>query len=162
MRTGNPECGGPIGHRFLGLALDMFGKRLHVWTMSQIATLRQEGSRRECRHSGRDFTLGKFYAMPMALRIRQLRESRGLTQAQLAEKARMSRSQLAMIEAETRTGNTLRLNAIAAALGVPPEALFEAADLDGAILDALRLLSPEDKEMIARMVEALAAKAPKA
>lgn len=130
--------------------------------MSHIATLRQEGSGRECRHSGRDFTLGKFYAMPMALRIRQLRESRGLTQAQLAEKARMSRSQLAMIEAETRPGNTLRLNAIAAALGAPPEALFEAADLDGAILDALRLLSPEDKEMIARMVEALAAKAPKA
>lgn len=130
--------------------------------MSQIATLRQEVSGQRCRHSGRDFTLGKFYAMPMALRIRQLRESRGLTQAQLAEEARMSRSQLAMIEAETRPGNTLRLNAIAAALGVPPEALFEAADLDGAILDALRLLSPEDKEMIARMVEALAAKAPKA
>lgn len=115
-----------------------------------------------CRHSGRDFAMGRFYAVPMALRIKQLRESRGLTQAQLAEKSRMSRSQLAMIEAETRPGNTLRLNAIAAALGVPPEALFETSDLDAAILDALRQLSPEDREIISRMVEALAAKASKA
>ena len=98
----------------------------------------------------------------MALRIKQLRDERGWTQAELAARSRMSRSQLAMIEAETRPANTLRLNAIAAALGVPPGALFESGDIDAAILDRLRLLSPEDREVIVRMVEALAAKQPQA
>lgn len=98
----------------------------------------------------------------MALRIKQLRIAMGWSQADLAERARMSRSQLAMIEAETRPANTLRLNAIAEALGVVPEALFESGELDATILDKMRLLSPEDREMIARMVTALAAKKPQA
>lgn len=86
----------------------------------------------------------------------------GWSQADLAERARMSRSQLAMIEAETRPANTLRLNAIAEALGVVPEALFESGELDATILDKMRLLSPEYREMITRMVTALAAKKPQA
>lgn len=98
----------------------------------------------------------------MALRIKQLRIAMGWSQADLAERARMSRSQLAMIEAETRPANTLRLNAIAEALGVVPEALFESGELDATILDKMRLLSPEDRGMIARMVTALAAKKPQA
>lgn len=92
----------------------------------------------------------------MALRIRQLREAKGWTQADLADKAGMSRSQLAMIEAETRPANTLRLNAIAAALGVQPQSLF--SDPDSELLSLLRQLSDEDRQTIVRMAEAFAAR----
>jgi transcriptional regulator with XRE-family HTH domain len=93
----------------------------------------------------------------MSLRIRALRESRGWTQADLAEKARMSRSQLAMIETEARPANTLRLNAIAAALGVEPQDLFDSPDSH--LIALLRVMSAEDREALVRMAEALAARA---
>ena len=70
----------------------------------------------------------------------------------------MSRSQLAMIEQETRPANTLRLNAIAAALGVSPEALFDTGQTGGRILDLFGKLSEEDQVVLLRMAEALAAK----
>lgn len=97
----------------------------------------------------------------MALRIKELRLAKGWTQADLADKSRMSRSQLAMIEAETRPANTLRLNAIAHALGVSVEALFSAPDADQVLLDLLRNLSPSDRAILVQMAEALAAKAGK-
>lgn len=130
--------------------------------MSHIATNGQASVAVERHYCGRAFGIARFYTQPMALRIKQLRIAMGWIQADLAERARMSRSQLAMIEAETRPANTLRLNAIAEALGVVPEALFESGELDATILDKMRLLSPEDREMIARMVTALAAKKPQA
>lgn len=130
--------------------------------MSHIATNGQASVAVERHYCGRAFGIARFYTQPMALRIKQLRIAMGWSQADLAERARMSRSQLAMIEAETRPANTLRLNAIAEALGVVPEALFESGELDATILDKMRLLSPEDREMIARMVTALAAKKPQA
>jgi transcriptional regulator with XRE-family HTH domain len=94
----------------------------------------------------------------MGLRIRHLREQRGWTQAELAERSGMSRSQLAMIEAETRPANTLRLNAIAAALGVSTNALFDEMNADASLIDLIRNLSPEDRDVLVRMAEALAAK----
>ena len=97
----------------------------------------------------------------MALRIRQLREAKGWTQADLAERARMSRSQLAMIEAETRPANTLRLNAIAAALGVVPEDLFDSGTEDGRLSRVLRQLSDEDRSLVLSLAESLAAKSAK-
>lgn len=90
----------------------------------------------------------RFYALPMSLRIRQLREGRGWTQADLAERSGMSRSQLAMIEAETRPANTLRLNAIAAALGVKPEQLFEIEAGEQRLMDLVRDLSEGDRALI--------------
>lgn len=97
----------------------------------------------------------------MALRIKQLREAKGWTQGDLAERAKMSRSHVAMIEAETRPANTLRLNAIAAALGVHPEDLFAVADEeDRQIMDVLKKLSPEDRAALVRMAEALVARLP--
>ena len=94
----------------------------------------------------------------MALRIRQLREAKGWTQLHLAELAGMSRSQLAMIEKETRPANTLRLNAIAKALGVPTEHLFESSSDETRVLTILRDLSPEDRLNLVRIAESLAAK----
>lgn len=101
----------------------------------------------------------QFYKCAMSLRIKSLRLARGWTQQDLADKAGLSRSQLAMIEAETRPANTLRLNAIADALGVRPEGLFDVGDDYRAIIDVLKRLSPEDQAVIVRMAEALAAKA---
>lgn len=92
----------------------------------------------------------------MSLRIKYLREAKGWTQQELADRAAMSRSQLAMIEAETRPANTLRLNSIANALGVAPEALFKSASDNSELINLLGRLSPEDRAVIVRMAEALA------
>lgn len=70
----------------------------------------------------------------------------------------MSRSQLAMIERETRPANTIRLNAIASALGVSPEDLFDSGDADRQLVDIVKRLSPEDRATLVRMAGALAAK----
>ena len=94
----------------------------------------------------------------MGLRIRHLREQRGWTQEHLAGLAKMSRSQLAMIERETRPANTLRLNAIAAALGVPPEQLFEAKGPDARMMALFRRLPEADQRALVQIAEALAAK----
>ena len=94
----------------------------------------------------------------MALRIRQLRVAKGWTQDDLASRAGMSRSQLAMIEAETRPANTLRLNSIAAAFGVATEDLFVSPEGQAELFDLVRKLSPEDRAILVRMAEALAAK----
>ncbi|ABA77802.1 helix-turn-helix domain-containing protein [Rhodobacter sphaeroides] len=111
-----------------------------------------------CRHSGRAFGVWAFYTKPMALRIKQLREARGWTQEVLAARSGMSRSQLAMIERETRPANTIRLNAIAGALGVSTEDLFESNPRERALLELIRLLPSEDVEALIRVAEGLAAK----
>lgn len=125
--------------------------------MSHIATDTSSPILPKCRHYGRAFGVATFYVQPMTLRIKSLREAKGWTQSDLAERARMSRSQLAMIENETRPANTLRLNAIAAALGVEPQDLF--ANEDSRIIELIRDLTPEDRDAIVRMAEALAARA---
>ena len=99
--------------------------------------------------------------MPMALRIRQLRVAKGWTQDDLASRAGMSRSQLAMIEAETRPANTLRLNSIAAALGIETQDLYIRQDGKADIMALVDRLSPEDREIVTRLAESLAAKARK-
>lgn len=112
----------------------------------------------ECHHYGRALDEGRRYTSPMGLRIKELREARGWTQEELAERSHMSRSQLAMIEKETRPANTRRLSAIAAALGVPPEGLFDAGTASNRVIDLFVKLGPEDQMVLLRMAEALAAK----
>ena len=63
-----------------------------------------------------------------------------------------------MIEKETRPANTLRLNAIASALGVAPEELFDSGDQSIALLHIVRRLDEADRAALVRMAEALAAK----
>lgn len=93
----------------------------------------------------------------MALRIKELREMKGWTQDDLAERANVSRSQLAQIESEARPANTLRLNAIASALGVSPGRLFSTSKLDDKLLDLSHQLNEVDLASLLRMAEALAA-----
>ena len=110
-----------------------------------------------CRYKQRAKFIAAFYTCPMALRIRALREKKNWTQDELAERANISRSQLAQIESEARPANTLRLNAIAAALGVQTGALFSTSEQDDKLLDAVRVLSDSDRASLVRMAEALAA-----
>jgi XRE family transcriptional regulator of biofilm formation len=58
--------------------------------------------------------------------IRQLRETRGLTQVELAKKAQLTQGYLTMIETGTRKNPSLPvLKRLARALGVPVTALLE-------------------------------------
>jgi transcriptional regulator with XRE-family HTH domain len=102
------------------------------------------------------------YTGEMGLRIKQLRNNRGLSQTLLAEKARISRSQLSEIENERKPANTRRLAAIAAALGVEVEDLFTSdasGDPSRLVLELMRGLPPEDQEALLRHAKALASRA---
>lgn len=116
----------------------------------------------ECRYKQRVTRIGAYYMSPMGLRIKTMREAKGWTQEELAAKVNISRSQLAQIESEARPANTLRLNAIAAAFGVPTGALFSTSEHDDILMDAARRLSAEDRASLVRMAEALAAQYPDA
>jgi XRE family transcriptional regulator, regulator of sulfur utilization len=94
----------------------------------------------------------------MTLKIRTFREARGWSQEHLADIAGMSRSHLAMIEAGTRRPNTDRLDAIARALGVPTELLFDGTGSEARVIQVMRALSEADRDMLVRMAEALATK----
>lgn len=112
-----------------------------------------------CRHFRRALPRLRQYTGGMGLRIRQLRKARGLTQALLAEKAGISRSQLAEIETERKPANTIRLASIARALDVDVEDLFDYGEADSyrrVILDLMRLMDPEDRAALLRHAEALA------
>jgi len=59
--------------------------------------------------------------------VREVRESRGLTQAQLAEKAQVALSYITVMEAgHQRNPSRQILSRIARALGVPAKRLFDA------------------------------------
>jgi putative transcriptional regulator len=61
---------------------------------------------------------------PLARTLRQLRQARGLTQAQLAQRAGVSQGLISLIEAGRRTDFTLRVAVrVAKVLGVPVERL---------------------------------------
>lgn len=131
-------------------------------SMPPCHTLRQSsqvGAAGKCHYYGHPLGIRAFYTAPMGLRIKQLREERGWTQQHLAALSKMSRSQLAMIESETRPANTLRLNAIAAAFGLKSEDLFVRENSQARLLELHNQLSQADKEILVRMAEALAAKA---
>ncbi len=104
-------------------------------------------------------TAHRVYTLCMALRIKELREDRGWTQEVLASRANISRSQLAMIEKGSRPANTLRLSSIAAALGVPVEALFYAETESAAIMALMPRIKPADRAALVRLAEAFADRA---
>lgn len=64
------------------------------------------------------------------LRIREIRKSRGLTQAELGKLAGVSRSYLSEMETGSKDINATRLTRIAQALGVSVVDLFEADSSD--------------------------------
>jgi transcriptional regulator with XRE-family HTH domain len=61
----------------------------------------------------------------VAMRLKELREQRGLTQGELAAKARLSREYVLRLEAARQDPTLSTLEALAKALGVPVTALLE-------------------------------------
>jgi transcriptional regulator with XRE-family HTH domain len=98
----------------------------------------------------------------MTLRIKELRSAAGWTQEELAARANISRSQLAMIEKGSRPANTIRLTNIAKALGVTVEQLFPPAAGQADLMTVFRRLSAADQQIVLSLAESLAAKAAKA
>jgi transcriptional regulator with XRE-family HTH domain len=107
------------------------------------------------RDCGRDAAKDSAYAARM-LKIKEIRTARGWTQDQLAEVAGMSRSHIAMIVSGARRVNTDRLDAIARALDVPTELLFDGTGAEARMIQVMRALSAEDRSALIRMAEALA------
>lgn len=120
--------------------------------------MRSSAMRAQRHHLRRATAVNPFYMCPMGLRIRELRDAKGWTQQHLASLAGISRSQLAMIETGTRPANTLRLRAIAKALGVSEPDLFPRNSPEATIFACMPDLSDQDQAMLASMAEALAAK----
>lgn len=112
----------------------------------------------KCHHYGREVPAPMVYRRSMSLKIRAFREAKGWSQGHLADVAGMSRSHLAMIEKGRRRPNTDRLDAIARALGVPTELLFDGTNSEARVIQLMRALSAEDRDVLVRMAEALAAK----
>jgi transcriptional regulator with XRE-family HTH domain len=93
------------------------------------------------------------------LRIREWRKTRGLTQAQLADRACMSRSYLAEIEAGKLPVNTYRIDRLARELGVTPRDLYPENPNDSFLLK-LRSLPPGDREQVEGLLDLLYRKLP--
>jgi transcriptional regulator with XRE-family HTH domain len=60
----------------------------------------------------------------LGMKVKRFREERGLTQAALAERAKLHRVYVAQIEGQTKTPSLAALERLAKALGVPVTALL--------------------------------------
>ncbi len=93
----------------------------------------------------------------MKHRLRELRDERGWTQAEVADKAGMSKSYYADIERGDKQINQNRMGSIATAFGIPASSLIELEGKENDILMYERYLKlPEaDREIIQTLVERL-------
>lgn len=87
----------------------------------------------------------------MYSRLAQLRRERGLSQAQLAERAGVARTQITRLEAGVLNTRLSTLNAVADALGVPAAALLNGAE------DPIASINVELRGMNAAQLSALLA-----
>ena len=115
-----------------------------------------------CASFAREVEVMRRYTFGMALRIKELRKARGMTQSQLAELAGVERSQLSKIENEKEPANTRRLAAIASALRVGIEDLFsgerDAESYRASIVALMDVLNDDERQAIIAHAEALAGK----
>ena len=97
--------------------------------------------------------------MVSMLKIREIRLSKGISQADLAARCNLSRSYLSMIESGQKHPNAVRLRKIAAELGVPAAALLADEDETEELNKHLALmadLSPEDQQAVIALARHLA------
>lgn len=89
----------------------------------------------------------------MKLRVRELREAKGLTVEQLADRVGISKGYLSEIERGVKVVNSRRLDQLAAALDCKPNDLLADQKLSAAIqahLDLLQRLDARDQEEVFR------------
>lgn len=95
----------------------------------------------------------------MELRIKELRKGRGWTQAHLAEMVGMSKSYLSELENHVKPINSTRIDMFARVFDVAPvEIIASQAERDQVqrLNDGFFLLSPEDRQLVLRQIEAMA------
>ena len=93
------------------------------------------------------------------LRVHELRKAKGITQAELAERAGVSRSYLSMIESGRKHPNAIRLQALADGLGVTVAELISPSEDGEALfqhLEIMRRLSPTHQEAVIDLARRLA------
>lgn len=83
----------------------------------------------------------------MKLRIRELREQRGLTQEALAELVETSKGYVSQMESGKRTPSGAMLEKLAAAFGCRVPDLYDAGDVSDAISEIIAIISmvPQDE-----------------
>lgn len=96
--------------------------------------------------------------MSLNLRIRDIRQSRGLTIAQLAEKVGVSTPHMSEVERGKKNLNNHLMERISAALGVAPEDLIASPEKDvfGSLLSVVETLGEEDRARVEAFAAALA------
>jgi len=97
----------------------------------------------------------------MKVRIKTVRESKGLTQVQLAEMAGLARSYLSELESGKKVPNLRRLEALANAMNCDVHDLLQEPDQDFRVIrlmNATESLSQEDYEAVVRHAESLSRK----
>jgi transcriptional regulator with XRE-family HTH domain len=88
-------------------------------------------------------------AVSLTLRIRELRQERGLTLAQLADKVGISTPHMSQVERGIKNVNNHLLERIAVALKVQPYQLLSEGPADRqTLLDLYERLSPEDQQRL--------------
>lgn len=97
--------------------------------------------------------------MTIPIRIRELRQERGLTLAQLAEMCSISTAHMSQIERGVKNLNNHLLDRLSAALGVQPHELILPPDSPAAasIRQIAQHLSPEDQARLLAFAKALRA-----
>lgn len=100
------------------------------------------------------------YTDRMRLRIKEIRKQKKLTQKAVADLAGLSPSYFADLERGDSPINSLRLEAIARALGVHPSELIEGGEDpdDIKLREDYSSLSEEQKAVVRQLVASLAAK----
>lgn len=105
------------------------------------------------RHLRRECSRPVCYPDRMKLRVRELRENKGLTVEQLADRVGISKGYLSEIERGVKVVNSRRLDQLATALGCQPNDLLADQTLSAAIqahLELLRRLDPQDQDEVFR------------
>lgn len=103
-------------------------------------------------------TARRYHDAMLKTRIRELREGKGWTLADLSSRAGISVSYLAEIEKHKKTVNSRRLEQIAKALGVGPHDLLQdQSDREevAALVIDFNDLDPEGRSMVARLARSL-------
>ncbi len=95
--------------------------------------------------------------MPMN-RIKEIREAKGWTQADLAAAAGLNQGYLSKMENGTANATMDKIKAVSSALGVDDYELFAPSDLKARVLLALGAMGEDERQAAAVVIEAMAGK----